>query len=402
MPKANLSSRFIRTATCPPGKAKVEFFDAQQAGLMLEVRSSGRKTFYQRYTDTRGAEKQFKIGPSDVITLEQARAKGRTVKAEAFLGPDPQKQRRELRATVTLTEFVHSRYLPHVQDYKRSWKTDETVLRRHILPALGELYLDEVSAEQIAELVRKMRVKGYAPGTTNRVVILVRYIFNLARKWKCSGVVENPTAALQLAPEFHRDRFLNEEETKRLLGSIAEDENRAAAQAILLLLLTGARRSEITQAKWEQIDWKSAFLLVPRSKSGKPRKITLNGQAVALLRAVERVDGNPFVFPSSVTGRPSASLYYPWHRIRCRAGLPDVRLHDLRHSFASFLVNKGVSIYVVRDLLGHTQIQTTQRYAHLTQEALQNAAEVAASFLDNASQGGSAAHQEHGRNGEAV
>jgi len=182
--------------------------------------------------------------------------------------------------------LVHSRYLPHVQEYKRSWKTDETILRLHILPRLGPLYLDEVTPEGVAELVRRMRLKGYASGTTNRVVILLRYVFNLARKWKLVGVIENPTAALQLAPETHRDRFLTEEETKRLLVSIAEDETRLAAQAVLLLLLTGARRNEITHARWEQIDWRRRTLLVPQSKSGKPRKITLNGQAIALLKGL--------------------------------------------------------------------------------------------------------------------
>ncbi|MDY8108867.1 site-specific integrase [Fulvimarina sp. 2208YS6-2-32] len=169
-----------------------------------------------------------------------------------------------------------------------------------------------------------------------------------------------------------------------LLTSIAEDENKLAAQAILLLLLTGGRRNEITHARWEQIDRRRQTLLVPQSKSGKPRKITLNGQAIVLLKALKRIKGNPWIFPSPDTKRPSPPLYYPWHRIRCRAGLTDVRLHDLRHSFASFLVNQGVSIYVVQDLLGHTQIKTTQRYAHLTMEARKDAAEVASMVLQRA------------------
>ncbi|WIJ24031.1 tyrosine-type recombinase/integrase [Devosia sp. RR2S18] len=130
-----------------------------------------------------------------------------------------------------------------------------------------------------------MRVKGYAAGTTNRIVILLRYIFNLARKWKITGVaVDNPTAPLQLAPDIHRERFLSAEETRRVLLSVAEDENRVAADAVLLLLLTGARRNEITHAEWKQIDWRKRTLLVPRSKSGKPRKITLSGQAITLLK----------------------------------------------------------------------------------------------------------------------
>ena len=156
-----------------------------------------------------------------------------------------------------------------------------------------------------------MRQKGYASGTTNRVLILLRYIYNLGRKWRVAGMVENPTLGLSTAPDVQRDRFLTAEETQRLIAAIQSDENQTAAQAIMLLLLTGGRRNEITQAKWEYVNWERRTLLVPLSKSGKPRAIALNGQALALLRAIPRHDGNPFIFPSPVNGKPSASLFFP-------------------------------------------------------------------------------------------
>jgi site-specific recombinase XerD len=123
---------------------------------------------------------------------------------------------------------------------------------------------------------------------------------------------------------------------------------------------------------------------VPLSKSGKPRNIALNGAAVELLRAIQATSSSAYVFPSPTTGRPSPSLYFPWQRIRVRAGLSDLRLHDLRHSFASFLVNRGVSLYVVQGLLGHGNTRYTQRYAHLTADTLRDAAETAGSAIADA------------------
>jgi integrase len=383
MPRVAITRSFVRSAECTSGRAKTVFFDVAQRGFMLEVRSSGGKTFYQRYTDERGRERQYKIGPADALTLEQARRKARVILAQALLGTDPQDKRKELRSIPTLAALVRERYLPHVKAYKRSWCTDETVLRIHILPRLGSMHVDEIAGTAIADLLTGMRDRGYASGTTNRVLILLRYIFNLARKWKIAGVRENPTFGLSTAPDVQRDRFLTPEETQRLIASINVDENRVAAQAIMLLLLTGGRRNEITHAKWEYIDWAKRTLLVPISKTGRPRSIALNGQALALLRSIAPVPGNPYIFPSPVTGRPSASLHFPWARIRERALLDDVRLHDLRHSFASFLVNKGISLYVVQGLLGHTQPRTTQRYAHLSQDTLLEAAEVVARVVSN-------------------
>src|SRR5258707_3051038 len=384
MPRVRLSAAFVRSAACPDGVKKIDFFDSEQRGFMLEVRRSGGKTFYQRYTDERGRERQYKIGPADVLTLSMARRKARTTAAEALVGSDPQERRAEMRTIPTFAELVRDRYLPHVKSYKRSWGTDETVLRVHILPVLGSQYVDLVRAEPIAALVDRMREKGYASGTTNRVVIVLRHIFNLARKWRVPGVGENPTAGINIAPDVKRERFPSLEEAQRLIVSIEQDENQVAAKATMLLLLTGARRNEVTHARWDYLDWEKRTLLVPMAKSGNPRTIALNAAAIALLRSIPRLDLNPYILPSPVTGEPSPSLFFPWQRIRIRAGLPDLRLHDLRHSFASFLVNKGVSLYVVQGLLGHANTKYTQRYAHLTPDTLRDAAETVGSVIAGA------------------
>jgi integrase len=225
--------------------------------------------------------------------------------------------------------------------------------------------LDEITSQRVVDLIDEMRRNGYAAGTRNRVLMLLRHVFNLARKWNVPGSNVNPTGGLAQAPEVHRQRFLTADETNRLIASVAKDRNPFAARAIMLLLLTGARRGEITQAKWEHVDWEKRVLLVPVSKSGRPRIVALNAAALALMRAIPRDPDSPYVFPTRLVG-----LFRPWDRIRRRAGLADVRLHDLRHSFASFLVNQGVSLYVVQGLLGHASPRMTQRYAHLAPQTL--------------------------------
>jgi integrase len=376
VPRVELTASFVRGCVCPQGARRLDFFDAAVPGFMLEVRSSGGKTFYQRYRDAGGRERQFKIGSADILTVSQARRKARSVLAEAILGSDPQKVREELRRTPTLAEFIRDSYMPYAKNVKRSWQTDETILRIHILQKFGAYRLDQISDQGIAALLSHMRDQGYASGTTNRVLVLLRFIFNLAQKWGVPSLVKNPTAGLKTAPDVCRERFLTHDEARRLLLALDADENRVAAAAIKLLVFTGARRNEITHAQWDFVNWEKHTLLVPRAKSGRPRSIHLNSAAIELLRSIPRREKNPFIFPSPVTGRPSPSLHFPWFRVRDRAGLLDVRLHDLRHSFASFLVNQGVSLYVVQGLLGHTQARTTQRYAHLANDTLSDAAEV--------------------------
>ena len=380
MPVRRLTQWFVREVVCPEDQSKIDYFDTQSRGFMVEVRASGGKTYYQRYTDERGRERQFKIGPADVLTLKQARRKAAQIKAEAILGGDPQQDRQNRRAIPTLRSFIEAHYLPFIKGYKRSWKTDETVLRVHILPELGRYFLDEITPEFIIDLTNKMRAAGYAPGSVGRVIIILRYVFNLAAKWKVLPRGVNPGSGIPVPPDVQRSRYLSREEATRLLASIRADENQIAAKAIMLLFLTGARRNEVTQALWSYIDWQQCTLFVPRSKNGQPRYIQLNSSAINLLRSVPRPDANPYIFPAPTTGRPMPHLFFPWDRIRKRADLEDFRLHDLRHSFASFVINSRDDLYEVQKLLGHSNPRTTQRYAHLSREKLAQAAEVMVSI----------------------
>jgi integrase len=384
VPKTALTKSLVSHATCSPPKRKVDYFDDELPGFLLEVRQSGGKTYYQRYRDRHGRERQYKIGSAAVLTVQQARTKAREIAAQAALGSDPQAIRQELRKTPTLQDFVRDEYLPFAKGAKRSWKTDETLLRLHILPMLGRVTLDEIDDRKVGELLQGLQSAGYSSGTLNRTTILIRYLFNQARRWGIPGVTDNPATDFKIIPDVCRERFLSIEELQRLIQSLDVDQNKVAAAAIKLLLLTGARRNEVTQARWEYVDWDKRRLLVPLSKNGKPRHIKLNDKAIDILKSHSRIAGNPFIFPSATTGKPCPSLFFPWSRIRERAGLADVRLHDLRHSFASFLVNDDVEIYRVQRLLGHANIRSTQRYAHLTESTLDDAAEVAARIFEKA------------------
>ncbi len=378
MPTVALTAQFVRQAECGAGRRKTDYFDVGQRGFLLEVRCSGGKTYYQRYTDERGRERQYKIGPADVLSLDQARRKAQAgAWPKRCSAPTRSRSGARLRGIPLLKDFVAERYLPYVRGYKSSLG-DRRDGAAHPYPAEARRARArrDQDGSDLRSLINSMREDGYATGTMNRVIVILRYIYNLARKWKVPGGQENPAAGLSAGPDVQRNRFLSEEEAEALVRAIHVDENQTAARSIMLLLLTGGRRNEITHAKWDYVDWTNKTLLVPKSKSGRARVIALNQSAIALLTATPRFDGNPYIFPSPVTGRPSASLFFPWDRIRKRAGLEDVRLHDLRHSFASFLVNRGRLALRRAGLLGHLHARTTQRYAHLTQETLTGAAEL--------------------------
>jgi integrase len=192
----------------------------------------------------------------------------------------------------------------------------------------------------------------------------------------------NPTAGIDLHKENNKlERYLTHKEALRLFEALEKSESKHLKYIITMLLLTGARKNEVLQAKWSDFDLEQRIWSIEFNKTGKVRHIPLGDSVMKLLNALPRIEGNAYLFPSPATGKPYIQIFNSWDTARKRAGLPDVRIHDLRHSFASFLVNSGRSLYEVQKILGHTQVKTTQRYAHLSQESLIAAANTAASSL---------------------
>jgi integrase len=315
------------------------------------------------------------------MSLEEAREAARQVRASITNGFDPHDHAQKQKQIPLFSEFVEKQYLPHVRVYKRSWQQDDQMIHRHIMPLWSQAKLTEITREDIEDFQALMIAEGMKPGSVNRYMALVKYIFNLAERWEI--IDKSPARGVsKMADHNRKERYLTKEETSRLLSVLKASPNRVMADLITFLILTGARKSEASQARWENINLQTGVWTVPLSKSGKPRYIPLSRAAIALLEK-RRVNGSEYVFSSPKTGKPLIHLYYPWDKIRKQAGIPDVRLHDLRHNFASLLVNHGRSLYEVQKLLGHADISTTQRYAHLSQDTLKDATEIVSLSLSS-------------------
>ena len=212
----------------------------------------------------------------------------------------------------------------------------------------------------------------------NLVIATLSRMIDQAMAWGVAGEMTNPCRSTQKYRTRRRERFLTDAEFRRLGQTLDELEATGrisphAAAALRLLMLTGCRRNEILTLRWEDVRLEAQELKLRDSKTG-PRTVTLSPEAAAVLASIERVPGNPWVIPGTRPGQRLSSLFEPWRRVRARAGLDDVRLHDLRHSYASRALALGESLPVIAKLLGHAQIQTTARYTHLTRDAVRDAA----------------------------
>jgi integrase len=380
MPSVTLDSNVVKTSVCPSGKNRFDLYDTAISGFILEVRPSGVKTYFLRYRDAYGKQRQHKIGDTKSLTFEQAKNAAQTLRARVVLGENLSAEKASLKNIPTLEQFSQNHYMPFIKGYKRSWDTDETMLRIHLLPRFGRLHLDEITTQDVIAFHHAMRAQGYASSTCNRPLVILRYMFNLAKKWNIDGAARNPITGMTLFEENNkRERYLSSVEVKRLYDTLATSSNPQLKNIVPLLLLTGCRKRELLDAKWQHIDIERFTWRIPISKSGKARYVPLSTEVVNLLSQLPRFEACPYVVPNPRTKLPYASIDYAWDNARKKAGLAEVRMHDLRHSFASFLVNAGRSLYEVQKILGHSQLTTTQRYAHLSQATLLDATNAAAS-----------------------
>lgn len=364
----------------PPGAAKLRLFDDRLPGFIAERRQSG-VTFYMRYADPRRRAHEIKLGRLGEVTVEQARKRAEQIRAEVSLGGDPACDLQKRRAVPTLAAFAAERYLPYVEENLASACNIRAYLRR-ILRVMGRKALDEINQGDVAELRRVLIDERLSPSSVNRHLATARSMFNLAVKWQLVAGA-NPAASPGMLRERQRDAYLDAAQTQALVRALDADRCQVSAAALALLAVTGARKNEVLRATWDLVDLERGVLTVPkeRSKSRKARYIALSPYAVAILRrqAAQRTEQNCHVFPSQRRqGKPLEDVRGAWARATKAAGLPaGLRIHDLRHSFASALANSGIPLNEIGTLLGHTQLSTTLRYAHHAPQRLVATAEVA-------------------------
>jgi integrase len=362
------------------------------------VRCQRRNKVYFLKASIRGKQRWLTIGPhGSPWTPEKARTEAKRKLGDIADGKDPAKIREAAKNNPTVADLCDRYYEDYAKDHKKpsSAATDKANIENHVKPLLGMSFISDVTLADIDRFKRAVKSGKSArkrnpehqggptvtggPGVANRCLALVSKMFNLAERWGLRPDNSNPCRHIDRYPEGSRERFLSEKELAALAGVLVEAEQGKtetpySIAALRLLLFTGARLGEILSLEWAHVDFERTMLLLPDSKTGK-KAIYLSAPALDVLSNLPRMKDNPFVICGEKDGAHLVNLQKPWGRIRKRAGLEDVRIHDLRHSFASVAASGGLSLPMIGKLLGHTQSVTTQRYAHLAADPLRAANE---------------------------
>jgi integrase len=397
----------VAKAPGPSGDlAYVIHLDSDTHGLGLRVSRAGSRVWVLNYR-ARGASRRLTIGDARDWTVALARGEAKRLNRLIDQGHDPMAERQALRTAPTVADLVeHWRDTVAGKKRDRSRAEDEGLLKQWIMPELGGKLVAEVRRSDVERLHHKI-TKSAAPVRANRALALVSRLFNLAIGWEMRA--DNPAQRIERNYETKRHRYLSLDELGRLLPALAEHSNRQAADIIRLLLLTGARRAEVLNMEWAQLDlspdggaWTKPAAM---TKQRTMHHVPLNGPALQLLRTI-RVEAEAralrygrevsrWVFPAKGRAdQPIGDVKHSWATLCRKAGISDLHLHDLRHSYASLLASYAPSnLPIIGQLLGHTQASTTARYTHLLTDPLREATERVGALITSI---------ETGRTGEVV
>ena len=375
------------------GKLKVEketvFWDRELTGFGVRVYPTGTKIYVAQARGPEGP-RRLAVGRHGVVHAEQARRRAATIITRIKAGDEAALKLQNTAGGPTVADLAE-RYLDEYAAVRCKPKTQETAraaVQKHILPALGKQPLTAVERAQVTQM--HQRLCG-TPSAANIALRTLSLMYRLAGEWELVPEGMNPCRSIAKYPERRRERFLTDKEFTRLGQTLEEVGTRGGATApavaaIRLLMLTGCRKNEILKLRWEDVALDESELRLPDTKTGA-RVVPLSPQAVKLLADLPRIEGNPWVIHGKRPGTHMTELDDAWQTVRVRAGLSDVRLHDLRHSYASRALALGENLPMIGKLLGHAEVETTARYAHLSRESVREAAEriaqsIAADIID--------------------
>ena len=354
---------------------RVELVSEERSGLYIEIRGgSAIGTFYYRTKNDDGKTCHINIGRTSEVSLAEARKKVMSLKLEISNGTDLNKGKTIKKGDMLLNEMWNE-YYDFAKITKRSHVKDEQLFRLRIQPKFGHLKLSEITLRQIQMMMIDIRKEGLSGASADHHGQLMRRLGNMAVKWGYLDV--NFARGIQLYHEFNEvNNVPDDKQLQKLINVLNTDSNRQICQLVLFLLSTGCRLNEALSAQWKNINLANRLWTVPveSSKSKRPRYIPLNDSALSILEQMNCLETDAYVFTNPKTQKPYVNVFKPWNRIRSKAGLPKIRLHDLRHMYATFCVNNGCSILEISKLLGHADTRVSQRYSHLSSSTMLTAA----------------------------
>lgn len=378
-----------RIAELPPNpenakSTEAEYSDIEVTGLRCLVgKGEGRRKFLLRY-QMHGRKRAIALGHYPAIDVSTARKLALDYKRKIAEGVDPQQAKEDKRNQKTLSHLFQEDYLPYLQMRNRSWKTDEQRFRIHLRPLFGNLLLEEITVTRIQNM-QQMLLKRITTATANRVLSLLKAIMTWA--FRAGLIKENPAMLVSLLRESNRrERYFTPDEIRRLFRAADQHQSFYTGQYVKMLLLTGLRRAELAEAKWQHYNKEEKTLYIPHTKNGHSRVLHLNHMAVDLLNYLPVRPGNPYLFPGHRKGKPLQNPTKGFQKMLARAGIDKegVCLHTCRHSVAALIVSNGGTLFDVQSQLGHRSSQTSLRYAHLHDTRMQQTSQRIANCIHDA------------------
>ena len=362
---------------------RVSLSDSKVPGLSVEVRQN-TATFYLRASHQKRTTR-VTIGKFPTLSVADARKLCTAHKRQFVLQVHAGILHTNL--DIRFDAYYEQHFLPWCKIYRRTYSSHQSMYKTHLRDRFGSFILRDLSSRDIYDLINDLTAKGYSQGFINKTVQHMRSA--LKRAEELCGSSAHPSVLkpfTQLGAAQTKERFLDTTEAARLRDYVEAHDNDPVCLLIGFLMYTGARRHEAFNAEWQHINLERRSWYVPLTKNGKPRYIVLNDRALSIIKRAKSLQAYQYqhsqrwLFVNHRTLKPFRCIFYRWNKIRNEIGLSDMRLHDLRHSYASTLVNNGATLYEVQKLLGHARSATTERYAHLANDRLQQAA----SLIDKA------------------